>query len=752
MYRDLKATAIAVLLLILSGLLLNFGPWGFSLERDFGLDMLFHLRGSRPAPRQAVIVSIDQESEMKLDLPFNVSRWPRRVYADLIENLLSRGAAVIAFDVFFSGITSDSDDKYFAEAIRKAGNVVLCEYIKHEFIPLPSALSRNGSIYLERVERPAEKLADAAAALAPFPLPKVPTNVSQYWLFKTEAGSKPTLPFVAFQLFSLRTCREFIQLLDSVNAPHATIPPRNADKMIAQKHVGRLIGLIRSSLEGNPAIAQEMLAKLKGPHSIRADPAKIKLLRSLIEAYAGPDSNFLNFYGPPATIQTIPLYRILKRGQDPGNQPDIRGKAVFIGTSSLVPSNEPDSFPTVFTKSDGTDLSGVEIAATAFDNLIENRPIRPAPPAIFLGIVILCGLLLGVMSFVLRPAMAAGGIISFGVLYVLTAQLLFNHAGIWVPIIVPIAVQAPLAFWAGSLWRYASTKSEGRHIRKAFGYFLPDHVINQILIDMKRATGLPMGQQTVYGTVLASDAARYTSLAEEIGPEELKKLMNSYYEVIFRPVRAHSGVISDIIGDSMLAVWARAVPDLACCGQACQAAIDIARAVDDFNKNANAYKLHTRQGIHCGQLVLGHLGGLGHYEYRPVGDVVNTASRIEGLNKHFGTKILISGEVMEGAHGFLARDLGRFLFAGKLKPVRVFELICRHEDADEKQIDSVAVFSEALEALRNRLWDKSAKLFQTYSRIGGNDAASLYYLKKCEIYKQHPPDEIWDGVIRLDEK
>ncbi|MDR3553124.1 MAG: adenylate/guanylate cyclase domain-containing protein [Syntrophobacteraceae bacterium] len=752
MYRNHRAIAIAVLLLGISGLLLDFTPWGFALEQDYGLSILFHLRGALPAPPDAVIVSLDQDSSKDLDLPFNLSRWPRRVYADLIENLVRGGAAVIVFDVFFSGSTSENDDLCLAEAIKKAGNVVLCEYLRHKSIPFPSGSSAKGSIYLETAERPVEKLADAATATAPFPLPKVPMSVSQYWLFKTESGCRPTLPLVAFQLFSPDTYRDFVRLLASVDAPRAPIPPRNGEKIIAEKDMGRLTGVIRTSFEDNPAIADAMLAKLNGPKPFTTDPARTGLLRAMIHAYTGPDSNFLNFYGPLTTLRTIPLSRILKGRRGLQNGPDVRGKAVFIGATGLVPSDQRDTCHTVFTNSEGTDLSGVEIAATAFENLVQDIPIRPVVPAIYLSIIILCGLIPGVISFVFRPAVAAVGIVCFGLLYMSIAQILFNRAQIWLPLIVPVAVQAPLAFWAGSLRHHAGTKKEGKYLRKAFGFFLPDQVISQLLVDMKTAKGLPTGRQSVYGTILASDAASYTSLAEAMSPEELNKFMNRYYETILGPVKAHSGAVSDIIGDSALAVWAGAASDPAFRRQACCAAIEIARAVDDFNNNSGPHKLHTRVGVHCGQLVLGHLGGSGHYEYRPVGDVVNTAARIEGLNKHLGTKILVSGEILEGVHDFLTRDLGRFIFAGKVKPVRVFELIGHLEEADEKQRDLIGIFSEALGALQNRSWEKSAKLFKDFLRIEGNDSPSLYYLKKCEIYRQNPPDESWDGVIRLNEK
>ena len=231
-----------------------------------------------------------------------------------------------------------------------------------------------------------------------------------------------------------------------------------------------------------------------------------------------------------------------------------------------------------------------------------------------------------------------------------------------------------------------------------------------------------------------------------MNPKELGAFLNRYYEAIFRPVNANSGTVSDIIGDSMLAVWTRALPDIGQKRGACHAALGIMKAVDEFNSASGQYKLQTRIGLHYGQLLLGNVGGLGHYEYRPVGDVVNTAARMEGLNKHFGTRILISEALIEGVGGFLTRELGCFLLAGKSNPITIFELISTLEDADATKQQLSAIFSEALRAFESRLWDEAEALFQEYIRIAGRDEASFYYLKKCEVYRRNPPSELWDGV------
>ena len=157
--------------------------------------------------------------------------------------------------------------------------------------------------------------------------------------------------------------------------------------------------------------------------------------------------------------------------------------------------------------------------------------------------------------------------------------------------------------------------------------------------------------------------------------------MNRYYAVLFEPVKRHGGLVQDVVGDSMLAVWATTEPDLSLRSRACLAALDIASAVDRFNAASGRLALPTRIGLHSGQLLLGSVGAMDHYEYRAVGDIVNTATRLEGLNKHLGTRLLVSADVLQGLEGLMSRELGAFLLAGKSRPIVVHELIARAADA-----------------------------------------------------------------------
>ena len=256
----------------------------------------------------------------------------------------------------------------------------------------------------------------------------------------------------------------------------------------------------------------------------------------------------------------------------------------------------------------------------------------------------------------------------------------------------------------------------------------------------------------VFGTCLSTDADHYTTLSETLPPAELSSFLNRYYETLFTPVRQHEGIVSDVVGDSMLAIWAAPQPDAAPRNRACLAALDIFDAVERFNRSSNSHMLPTRIGLHSGQLMLGSIGAVDHYEYRPVGDIVNTVSRIEGLNKYLGTRILASEAVLDRLDGFLARELGKFILAGKTNPVAIYELIGRGEDPGGKHTALCRVFSEALDAYRRRSWQEAIRLFDQSAAIAGQDGPSRFYLKLCERHIKTPPDEPWEGLVRLDRK
>jgi adenylate cyclase len=150
--------------------------------------------------------------------------------------------------------------------------------------------------------------------------------------------------------------------------------------------------------------------------------------------------------------------------------------------------------------------------------------------------------------------------------------------------------------------------------------------------------------------------------------------------------------------------------------------------------------------------LLGNVGAVDHYEYHPIGDIVNTATRIESLNKYLGTRILVSSEVIDNLDGFLVRELGTFVLVGKTMPVSIHELICRKEESNEQQRCQCTIFATVLDAFRRRSWEKAIEKSHECIRSFGEDGPSLFYMNLSEGYKKNPPEGLWDGMVRTTEK
>ncbi|MGI0014808.1 MAG: adenylate/guanylate cyclase domain-containing protein, partial [Nitrososphaera sp.] len=526
--------------------------------------------------------------------------------------------------------------------------------------------------------------------------------------------------------------------------------PRDAESIKA-RGVVRLIRDIREIFERDQFIAEKLLKELENSDVRSVDVRRYRLLKSLLKMYGGAHSRYINYYGPPRTIPTIPYYQALqlRERSDGGKHIDLKGKAVFVGLSEILLAERKDSFYTVFSQANGVFISGVEIAATAFSNILEDSPVKPVSLRFHIVIILFWGIVVGTICRIWPVTVAALGVVGLSALYLLGTAYQFKTDGTWYPIVVPLFLQSPLGFFSAVLWNYFETNKERQNIRKALGYYVPNEVVDQLaknIVDIKR------GGQTVYGACLFTDAAGYTTLSERMGPKELTDFMHKYFEATFEPVKQHGGLVVNLKGDSILAIWKAARPEAALRKQACLAALGVAKAVHRFNQSFENLNLPTRVGVHSGQIFLGNIGAGDHYEYGPTGDTVNTASRMDGLNKYLGTEILVSEEVTDQLDGFLTRELGKFRLKGKAQPIAVHELLCRMEESDEKQKRVCAIFAEALGAFRRQSWDEAREKFHQSIENGGKDGPADFYIKLCDQYKKNPPEGPWEGVIPLEEK
>ncbi|GAG02607.1 unnamed protein product, partial [marine sediment metagenome] len=241
-----------------------------------------------------------------------------------------------------------------------------------------------------------------------------------------------------------------IRLLEKVSPNQAGKLPRDSDIAIKTRGVKRLIGDIREIFESEPLIAERMLEELESQDPLSIDVKRYRLLKSLIKMYQGANSRYLNFYGPPGTITTVPYYQVMQsREKSAANQKelDLNGKTVFVGISERLRPEQKDSFHTAFSQSSGLGISGVEIMATAFANLLEDMPVRPLGFGGYLATIFLWGMLLGIFCRLFPTVISAVGVMGMSALFLIAAQYNFKNTGSWYPLVIPLFFQAPLAFF-----------------------------------------------------------------------------------------------------------------------------------------------------------------------------------------------------------------------------------------------------------------------------------------------------------------
>lgn len=669
-----RAVGPAVSLALLGVFVWALAPW-LPLEARFGLPALFGWRGVLPPPDGVVVVAIDERAAATLGLPERPRQWPRRLHAELVRTLAAHGARFVAFDLTFD--TPTPDDAAFAQAMREAGNVLLT-----------SSLRRDGwredtlQAVVEQVRPAVSPIGEAARAQAPFVLPK-DARVDAYWTFRDRAAHVPSLPVLAFHL-------SVPQAVDALAAASCAVDPAGCAALpdagfAASPSPVAVVQRLRERLWGDPAHAEAVERRL-GPD---AAPD----LRTLLQLHRGDDSALVGFRGPARSVRTVSYADVASAAAaDPSL---FRDRVVFVGYSAASAGAQDrlrDDYRTVFADDTGVDVSGVEIAATAYADLREGSVPTAAPAAAALALVAGWGLLLGAVAVRLRPLGQAVLTVPLALaLAWAVAQGFARHAQWW-PLVVPLAVQWPAAVLLGLVVSHRRSRRERDRLHQAFSYFVPRTLVEQL----GRAPGRVHGAHRITaGACLYSDAASYTTLAERLDPGALGETINRYLALLFAPVERNGGWVADVVGDAMVAVWEMPGDDADARARrgACVAALEMSASLQSPAADDDApARLPTRIGLACGPLRIGTVGAGQRYEFRAVGDAVNTASRLEGLNKRLGTRVLASAAMVAGLDGLVLRPLGAFRLAGKREAVDVVELMAADAPAAARRC---ALFADA---------------------------------------------------------
>jgi len=716
----------------LAGACLGLSSVGMSLEEDLVLGWLFRLRGPLPQPPEVALVAIDRSSQRKLGLPRQYRQWPRHHHTQLIERLIAAGPRLLVFDIFFA--ERQDGDAAFADALRRAGHVLLAQRIETE---RSQPGGRDGpTLEIETLVDPSAPLTAAATAVAPFVLPAAPQRVSQFWTFKPECGDAPTLPTVAFQLHVLDLYPALRGLLIAVDPRRfADLPPSLASRL-ASPGLIETMRRLRGAFRADPRLYAAALAAAQSWEALSS--AERARLVTLLDLYAAEHSRYLKYYGPPATVEPLSFERVLT--MDDGQlRHGLRGKAVFVGVSAVQEAEQEDVFYTAY-PGEGQDIlvSGVEIAATAYANLLRNESIHPLGPASLSALLLAWGLLVGALARLLTPRQAIPVILLLAAAYSLLVYQAFVRLDLWLPWLVPIGVQTLPALVLGLWLGYRAERQAKRHIAAALERYLPAPVAAELAADVYRAG---IRGKVLKGVCISTDGEQYTTLSERLPPHKLHALLNDYYAVVFEPIRRSAGFVSDVVGESCLGLWMGAGSGTMAeeRRRGCEAALDILDAVRAFNAARPDGGIPIRIGLHFGEVFLGDVGAADHYEYRAVGDAVNTTTRIEQAGKKLGTRLLVSAAVLDGIDGLVKRDLGLFQLAGKRNPIHLYELLGRTAACDEETTVFMSDFARALAAMQHGEWTQARDGFTALLRRRPDDGPSHFFAGFCDGCSGRPP-------------
>jgi adenylate cyclase len=461
-----------------------------------------------------------------------------------------------------------------------------------------------------------------------------------------------------------------------------------------------------------------------------------------------PGARYIDYYGPARSIKTISVYQALdpKQYLPPGF---FKDKIVFVGKSrNAEPGNaEKDTFPTPFR---GTTF-GVEIHATIAGNLIENREIKVPDRRLEVALLFLLPIIASLTFMALRPLVGGAAFVVLLLAPWTMAYLAFTQSNLWIPVVIPSAIQLPLSYGLSLIWYYLTTVRDREKIKRAFGLYLSPEMIRRIAAD---PDAVNLGGQELVGTAVFTDIKGFTSIAEGMSAPDTAAMLNAYFSDATRHVFDAGGTLIKYIGDAVFAIWGAPIRRDDHATQACVAALALARAQAASGPDAGPVaRLVTRIGVHTGPMLVGNLGSAQRFDYTAIGDAVNLASRIEGLNKAFGTLALASGETMLATDGrFITRSLGRVRVVGRQEPVVLHELIATRDETgrgDAGLLDLFAAARADFEA--GRFGEAAAGFRSALALTNGKDGPSAFFLRYAERLTTAAPPS-WDGVVVFETK
>ncbi|MGD8988695.1 MAG: adenylate/guanylate cyclase domain-containing protein, partial [Syntrophobacterales bacterium] len=620
------------------------------------LDVRFLTRGQEPPGPFAVVATIDEKS---LD-EIGKWPWPRAKIAALIDRLSEKGARVIAMDIFFPEPDENNNIRFIEEMQRETRTLGLKEPRLESFLEQAREAADNDSILAEAIRR--SKATVVLSYLFHFSREEI-AHLSEEDLAGKSSDIRPSaIKLVQFTSPKAKQVEVFEALLPESNIAKLANSSRTAGHFNIFPDIDGTVRwiplVIRYQDRFYPALALEAVRSYVGNIPLRVRVADHGIESIQLGPVAIPTDEkgrmLINFRGGPQTFPNYSVADILAGRTEPDA---FRNRIVFVGsTAKGVYDLRVTPFSNVY--------PGLEVHANVADNILTQRFLfRPEWARLFdLVAILFMGLVTGLALPRLR---ALFSVLLIGVLfigYLLVSQTLFVRQGIWLNAVYPLLTMV-LVYTAVTLYRYIVEEREKREIRGAFSFYVTPSVVNEML---KNPDKLKLGGDKKELSVLFSDIRGFTSLAEEMEPETLVHLLNEYLTEMTDVVFEFDGLLDKYIGDAIMAVFGAPLEQIDHPSRACRTALKMLQRLAKMQQkweSEGAPRLDIGIGINTGPMVVGNMGSERRFDYTVMGDSVNLASRLEGINKEYGTQVVIS----EFTHELVKDDF----FCRELDAVRV---------------------------------------------------------------------------------
>jgi adenylate cyclase len=449
----------------------------------------------------------------------------------------------------------------------------------------------------------------------------------------------------------------------------------------------------------------------------------------------------INYSGPPKTFSHFSITDILNN-RLPGGI--FKDKIVLVGsTAEGIYDSRNTPFSTVH--------PGVEIHANAIDSIVKADFLKiPKRGNIYNLLAIFA---MGILMGVILPRLNAikGALFALVVFFsfIFIACWLFTGLGVWLNMVYPLLVLL-IAYLSLTVFHYFTEERKRKEIKSAFSQYAPVSVVNEIC---NHPDQLKLGGEEREISVLFCDLAGFTSYSEIYKPNAMIAILSEYFNEMTEQVFSFQGLLKEYVGDELMAIFGAPLVQKDHAYRACMAALamhDRLNTLRPIWEDMDRPALKARTGVNSGTMLVGNVGSKYRFSYGALGDQVNLGSRLEGLNKIYGTEILI-GENTAGMikDSFLLRELDRVRVKGKEIPVRLYELLGTSSTVlPEKTQQAFDYYAAGLEAYRSQRWEDAIDLFEKGQKLYSEDKSFQVMTLRCRIYQREPPKGEWDGVFR----